>query len=391
MSKYKIHELITSQDKKDFLNLPSRLYKGNKNWVRQLDVVVESVFDPEKNPLYCNGESIRFILTDEKGLIVGRIAAFIDYHTCNASGIKTGGCGFFECINDYDAAKVLFDAASQWLSDREMEAVDGPINFGARHENWGLLIDGDYLPNYSMPYNHFYYKDFFKKYGFREYFQQYTYRTFLLEANLSPLVVWKAERVLKDKDYQVKMYSEVEKSRVVEDFITIYNEAWVGDIPGVESMSKKDGEVLYAQLKDVLDPRLMYFAYYKERPIGFFIMIPDVNHIIQKMNGKTDMVAKLKYLYYKHTQKPKKALGQIFGVVPDFQARGIDAVLIYKFAKIAFKDSFDYDVLEMNWVGDFNPRMMHLMEYIGAEKYKTHATYRKIFDESREFINCPKT
>jgi len=391
MSKYKIHELITSQDKKDFLSLPSRLYKGNKNWVRPLDEVVEAIFDSSINPLYENGESIRFLLTDENNLVVGRIASFIDYHTCSASGIKVGGCGFFECINDYDAAKCLFDNATLWLSDRDMEAVDGPINFGARHENWGLLIEGDYLPNYSMPYNHFYYKDFFIKYGFIEYFQQFTYRTFLLEANLSPLVIWKAERVLKDTDYKVKMYSEVDKSRVVQDFITIYNEAWVGDIPGVETMSIKDGEALYSQLKSVLDPQLMYFAYYKERPIGFFIMIPDMNHIIQKMNGKTDILGKLKYLYYKHTQKPKKALGQIFGVVPDFQSRGIDAVLMYEFAQVAFKDSFRYDVLEMNWIGDFNPRMIHLMEYIGGEKYKTHVTYRKIFDAAREFINCPRT
>lgn len=390
MSKYKIYELITSQDKKDFLDLASSLYKDSSNWVRPLDNGIENVFNFEKNPLYENAESIRFLVKDDKSNVVGRIAVFIDYHSCNLSGIKTGGCGFFECVDDYDVANLLFDEAIKWLSDREMEAVDGPINFGPRHENWGLLIDGDYLPNYSMPYNHFYYKDFFERYGFKQYFQQYTYRTFLIEANLSSLVVWKAERLLKDKDYQVKMYSEIDKSRVVQDFIQIYNEAWVGDIPGVESMSKRDGELLYQQLRSVLDPRLMYFAYYKERPIGFFIMIPDMNHIIKKMNGKSDIIAMAKYFIFKQISKPKKALGQIFGVVPDFQNRGVDAALIYKFAKIAFNDSFQYDVLEMNWIGDFNPRMMHLMEYIGAEKYKTHATYRKIFDSSREFVSCPK-
>jgi GNAT superfamily N-acetyltransferase len=390
MSKYKIHELITSQDKKDFLDLASKLYKGCENWVRPLDTLIENIFDSSLNPLYENGESIRFLLKDENAKLVGRIAVFIDYHTCNTSNIKAGGCGFFECIDDYDAARLLFDEAKKWLSDREMEAMDGPINFGPRHENWGLLIEGDYLPNYSMPYNHFYYKDFFEKYGFKEYFQQYTYRTFLIEANLSPLVVWKAERLLKDTDYQVKMYSDVDKSRVVDDFVRVYNEAWVGDVPGVESMSKRDGESLYRQLRKILDPRLMYFAYYKERPIGFFIMMPDINPIIQKMKGRDDIIGKLKYFYYSNISKPSKAIGQIFGVVPDFQSRGVDAALIYKFAQIAFRENFQYDVLEMNWIGDFNPRMMHLMEYIGAEKYKTHATYRNIFDSSREFVSCPK-
>jgi len=390
MSNYKLYELITSQDVRDFNALPSRLYKGNKNWVRPLDVDIEKVFDVDKNPLYSNGESIRFLLKDNNGLVVGRIASFIDYHTCNSTGLKVGGCGFFECIDDYDAAKILFDACVKWLEDKEMEAMDGPINFGPRHENWGLLIDGDYLPNYGMPYNHFYYQAFFDKYGFKQYFQQYTYRTFLIEANVSKLVVWKAERLLRDTDYQIKMYSEVDKSRVVDDFIRVYNEAWVGDIPGIEAMSTNDGEALYAQFKTVLDPRLMYFAYYKDRPIGFFIMVPDYNHIIQRMHGKTNALAKAKYMYHKIFNKPTKALGQIFGVVPEFQSRGVDAALIHRFAKECFGGVLGYDVLEMNWIGDFNPRMMHLMEYIGGEKYKTHATYRKLFDPSREFIDCPK-
>jgi RimJ/RimL family protein N-acetyltransferase len=119
-------------------------------------------------------------------------------------------------------------------------------------------------------------------------------------------------------------------------------------------------------------------------------MMPDINPIIQKMKGRDDIIGKLKYFYYSNISKPSKAIGQIFGVVPDFQSRGVDAALIYKFAQIAFRENFQYDVLEMNWIGDFNPRMMHLMEYIGAEKYKTHATYRNIFDSSREFVSCPK-
>ena len=389
MNKYTLQELVTPRDNKDFLNLPSKLYIGKDNWVRPLDSDINKVFDKEKNPLYVNGETVRYLLKDINGEVVGRIAAFIDYHTCKATGIKAGGCGFFECINDYEAAEILFDKAVEWLKSKGMEAVDGPINFGPRHEYWGLLVDGDYRPNLGMPYNHFYYEEFFEKYGFKQYFKQYTYRTFLIAENLNKLIAWKAERLLRDKKYQVKMYSEVDPSKVVDDFVTIYNEAWVGDVPGIEEMSIKDGEALYKQLKTIIDPKLMYFAYYDERPVGFFIMVPDMNHIIQKMNGKTNLVGILKYLYNKTFSKPKKALGQIFGVVQEFQARGVDAILIYRFYQECIKDSFNYDVLEMNWIGDFNPRMMHVMEYIGGEIYKTHVTYRKQFDPSREFVRCP--
>ncbi|MCH4895552.1 hypothetical protein E0494_02410 [Marinilabiliaceae bacterium JC040] len=391
MSKYSIYEIITSEDVKEFLLLPVRLYKESKKWVRPLDEHIENIFDRSKNHLFENGEAIRYLLKDEKGETIGRIAAFIDYSTCNSTGIKVGGIGFFECIDNYQAAEVLFNAAKQWLKDRKMEALDGPINFGPRNENWGLLVDGDYTPNFGMPYNHFYYRGFFERYGFKTYFKQYTYRTFFLESNLNKLIVWKAERLLKNPSYTVKMYSEIPKENVINDFVDIYNKAWVGDIPGVEAIGKRDGEMLYAQLSAILDPQLMYFAYYNDQPIGFFIMIPDLNNIIKRLGGKFNLISKIKYQIYKKIYPTKKALGQIFGVIPEFQSRGVDAALIYSFCKKGLNKNFPYNELEMNWIGDFNPRMMHMMEYIGAEKYKTHITYRLMIDSTKDFEPCPTT
>lgn len=390
MKKYSVYEIITSEDVKEFLLLPVRLYKKSKNWVRPLDENVEKVFDRSINHLFENGESIRYLLKDKDDLAVGRIAAFIDYSTCNSTGIKVGGIGFFECEENYEIAEILFDAAKQWLKDRNMEAIDGPINFGPRNENWGLLIDGDYVPNYGMPYNHFYYRTYFEQYGFKKYFKQYTYRTFFLESNLNKLIVWKAERLLKNPAYKVKMYSEIPKGNVIDDFITIYNKAWVGDIPGIEAIDKRDGEMLYSQLKEIIDPELMYFSYYNETPIGFFIMIPDFNNIIKKMDGKGTFVSKIKYNIYKKLYPTRKALGQIFGVIPEFQSRGVDAAMIYSFCKKGLNKKFQYKELEMNWIGDFNPRMMHMMEYIGAERYKTHITYRIMLDTTKDFRPCPK-
>ena len=71
-------------------------------------------------------------------MTVGRIAAFIDRVRSAANSQPTGGIGYFEVIDNKEAAFALFDTAREWMTDRGMEAMDGPINFGENDNNWGL-------------------------------------------------------------------------------------------------------------------------------------------------------------------------------------------------------------------------------------------------------------
>ena len=111
--------------------------------------------------------------------------------------------GFFECINDKQAAHQLFDACKTWLQQHGMEAMDGPINFGDREQWWGLLVDGFTPPNYAMPYNSLYYKELFESYGFQNYFNQYTYRRDFSRDGIKPEILEKANRVFQNPDYQL--------------------------------------------------------------------------------------------------------------------------------------------------------------------------------------------
>ncbi|WP_321318968.1 hypothetical protein [Labilibaculum sp.] len=356
-----------------------------KNWIRPLDSDIEKVFDPKQNKMFAHGECIRWILQDQNKQTIGRVAAFIDHKVKNLTEQPTGGMGFFECINNKKAAFTLFDTCKNWLKDRQIEAMDGPINFGERHQWWGLHVDGDHKPVYCMPYHFKYYQDFFDSYGFQIYFKQYTYRTKFALESLSEIIKWKAQRLLNNCEYQVIHFNRKNSDKLIKDFVYIYNEAWVKEIPGIEGISEQQTQDLFNTLKPIMHKKLMWFAYYKEEPIGFFIMVPDLNELLQHINGKMNLYAKLRFIYYKHLQKNKNALGLIFGVVPEFQKRGIEAAMIYEFSRSGFDPNFPFSNLEMNWIGDFNPRMSHLMEHIGAKIYKTHHTYRKLFDETKEF------
>ena len=170
-----IIEVLTPADKTDFIDFPKRLYKNDPFWVCPLDSMVEALFDPLKNNAFSNGEAKRWILKDNNGKLLGRIAAFIDMKRSAANSQPTGGIGFFEVVENKEAAFSLFDTAKAWLKSKGMEAMDGPINFGENDNNWGLLVDGFMQQGFGMPYNKKYYRSFFENYGFKNYFEQYSY------------------------------------------------------------------------------------------------------------------------------------------------------------------------------------------------------------------------
>ena len=163
MAKYTLEEVDSRKRVREFLDLPKRLYKNDPHWICPLDQDIENRFHVETNEMLRNGEAIRWIVRDEQNQTVGRIAAFYNRDLVKASEyMPTGGCGFFESINDQEVANLLFNAARDWLAARGMEAMDGPINFGDRDQWWGLLVKGfEFTPLYTNPYNFEYYIQLF--------------------------------------------------------------------------------------------------------------------------------------------------------------------------------------------------------------------------------------
>jgi GNAT superfamily N-acetyltransferase len=151
-------------------------------------------------------------------------------------------------------------------------------------------------------------------------------------------------------------------------------------------MTPAQAKALYKTLKPILDEKLLWFGYYKNEPISFFLMIPEINQILKYMNGKMNLINKLRFLWYKDIRKViNKAVGILFGVIPEHRSKGVEAAMILEFSKVAYSENFRYKELEMNWIADYNPPMMKVLEQIGATVTKTLVTYRYIFDPSIPF------
>ncbi|MEH6305106.1 hypothetical protein RYH73_05590 [Olivibacter sp. CPCC 100613] len=386
----KIKKVDTAALAKIFLEMPLSVYAADKNYIRPLNSDVENVFNPQKNSLFTIGDCSRWLLFDTKGKAIGRIAAFFDTLSAGSYAQPTGGCGFFECINDQEAAFMLFDTAKEWLRQQGMEAMDGPINFGSRERWWGLLVDGFVEPCYCSNYNPPYYQRLFEAYGFQTYFKQYTYRR-LMEGKIEDRYAAKAKRILGMKGYHFAHVKRHELGCAARQFRLIYNKAWVNH-NGVGEMTEEQAGKLMKNLRPIVDPLGLWFAYYEGEPIGFFISIPDVNQLFVKyVNGKIGLRGLFALLWNKWFKRCKTLFGIVFGIVPEHQRRGVEVGLVMESARVFIdrKSKTGYEELQMNWIGDFNPKMMNLAQQIGAGIYKTHHTYRYLFDRTKPFERHP--
>ncbi|MDX2196691.1 MAG: hypothetical protein NW207_09760 [Cytophagales bacterium] len=376
-------EVTLPEHKKQFLHFPITLYKNEPRWLRPLDKDVQQVFDPNENKFFKHGECTRWILKNSQNETIGRVAAFINNKTASATEYKTGGLGFFDCIDDYEAAKVLFDACKKWNMDRGMEAMDGPINFGERDKWWGCLVDGFELePNYCMPYNFSYYKNLFENFGFKNYFEQYTY-SMPVQTVMPEIYQQKADRIARNPLYSFKHFDKKQLEKFSDDFLYVYNKAW-SKHDGVRGMNKAHAMIMFKKIYQILDEEIIWFAYYENEPCGFFIMIPELNQIFKHLNGKLDWIGKIKFVYHQWMHTCKKMFGVAFGIIPEHQGKGLEGAIVMAAAKIV-QPKARYDIFEMNWIGDFNPKMIHLIEQVGAHVVKTHITYRYIFDTNKPF------
>ena len=361
-------------------------------WVCPLDDDIEKVFDSKRNHLFADGEAIRWIALDENGEAVGRIAAFYNREQTRITD-NMGCCGFFESIDDQEVANILFDAARQWLLERGLEGMDGPVNFGSRDTWWGLLVEGfDYQPLYGNPYHLPYYKALFENYGFQNYFNQNSYVWRAESGVLSEIALEKAHRVLANPDYQIRDVSNINLSVAAEQLRIIYNKAW-SLFTGVKPMTEEEAQKLMQTLRPIIDPNLIYFAYHNDEPIGFFVMIPDLNRIIGKFGGKFGLWQKLQLMWdLKVRHSCDRAFGIIFGITPEFQGKGIEsAIMTYILENYVQKGYSHYRSFEFAWIGDFNPVMNRMIErYVCASTHKMHTTYRYLFDRTREFHRCPQ-
>jgi hypothetical protein len=394
-----LEEVITPRLAADFIRVNVGLHQRNPQYIRPLDKDIREVFDPKKNKTFRFGEATRWVLRDRQGKLIGRIAAFTNKKYKNkGDDVPVGGIGFFDCINDQSAADMLLDVARHWLLQRGMEAMDGPINFGERDRWWGLVVKGHEIPPmYCMNFNPPYYQQLLENYGFRKFYNQVCFAMHTNQLIQKKFYDRHAE-CAKDPNFSSAHIRKSELDKFAKDFTIVYNKAWAGH-GGLKQLDEKVVRKMFHTMKPVMDERLNWFIYYKNEPVGIWINLPDLNQWFKHLNGQFDLLHKLKFLWVKATVKNPKFTGLVFGIVPEMQGRGADSYLIVEGCRVIQQLKIEngeyslgkpiYDDYEMQWIGEFNPKMINVAEAIAGNRSRILTTYRYLFDRTKDFKAHP--
>ena len=166
------------------------------------------------------------------------------------------------------------------------------------------------------------------------------------------------------------------------DIVSIYNEAWVQH----EHFSPLKIETVlkgFHDAKSFIIEDFIWFVYHEDKPIGFLIMLPDINQIMKLFNGKMHLWNKIRFLFLNKSKRVNRSRITILGVSPKYQGKGVESAIFWHLQQPLLGKRSYYREIEISWVGDFNPKMKATMEAMKAGPGKTHITYRKYFTDSK--------
>jgi len=365
---------------KRFVDLHWKLYQDDPYWCPQLnmDLLGSRVFGTkglltDSHP-YHEWADVTHFLAHRSGKTVGRISASINHRFNEYYETRIGFFGFFECVEDYDVAKALLDAAREWITAQGMDTMRGPGEYSnATHERQACLIDGfDSPPTVELTHNPPYYPEFFERYGLKK---TKDYHAYILDIQdpPDPRMRLMADRVAKRHDVVTRM---IDLSRFNEEIalvLQIYNEAWAKNW-GFLPITQAEGEILAESLKPICDPGLVRFAYIDGEPVAVLGAFPDPNYWLRprwKWYGDSDMV-RIGRLLRGRKDTPHVRL-MFFGIRPGWRRRGVDVLLYRQIHEYALQN--DYETVDISLLLEDNDLVIRAASFMGAHRYKTYRIY----------------
>lgn len=374
MTNIEAREVITRRDYTVFLRLPWKIYQHDSYWVPPLLSDQRRTLNRKLNPFFKHAGYQAWIVF-KSGLPTGRIIAYVDFEYNEYYNLKTGFIGFFECMDDQEAAGHLFDTAEKWLRQKGMQNIIGPMNFSIGNECGVQLNAYDTMPYLQMSHTPAYYTGLFEQSGFIKTHDLYAYRIVLediLQHDIMTRLKKITDKILLNKDVSFRKVNMKNYLSELETINTIFNKALTQNWGFVPSSME---EVLFTAdaLKMIADPEIILFALYQGSVVGCSISIPDVNQALKHINGKLFPTGWLRFLVYK--RKIDRVRVYLLGLLEDNRLRGLDAAFYYM--SILKGAERGYREAELSWISEDNTAMIRIVEKIGATRYKTYRMYQK--------------
>lgn len=369
-----IKEAKTKAEYLAFVKFPYSLYKENPNWVPPLINDEIETIDPDLNPVYQNANASFFLAyQDEK--IVGRIAAIVNWIEVKEIKKSKVRFGWFDVIDNIDVTKSLIDCVIKFGKDQNLESIEGPLGF-SNLDKAGLLIKGYEEQNTMITlYNHPYYSEHLKKLGFNEAAKWVEYEIKIDDFESSP--------------EKVKRFSKLIMERYNLTLLNFKNRKAI--IPYIDQMFELLDKT-YDKLQSYVPIQDYQIENYKKRflkfvnpdfikciidqqgkLICFSITMPSFSEALKKVNGRLTLLNSihiLKAMYFN-----KRASFYLIGVRPDYQNKGITAIIFNEMQKLFNKQNIN--IVETNPELEENTAIQKLWKNYEHRLHKRRATFSK--------------
>lgn len=370
-----VQPVASGGDHRRFIDFGYSLYDGDPYFVPPLRMDQATVLNPKKNPFFEHGEIGLFLAKDGRSKVVGRIAAIRNGMHLKKYDDNVGFFGFFETVDDEAVADALLVAAAGWLRERGLTAMRGPAN-PSLNDTSGLLVKGfDREPSILMAYNKPYYEAHLLRHGFERKMTMFAYYAHKKYVSLEKLE--RGAAIVRHRNPNLKLRT-MNMDRFMEDAMIakdIYNDAW-SENWGHVSMTTHEFEHLAKDLKQIIEPDLVYFLELDGETVAFSVTIPNMNQALKYVKngrllpmGLPKLLARAKFGGVYETRMP------FMGVRKAYHGRGFDSLMVLETIKRGI--AAGYDACEMSWVLESNKRLTNALDHMGGVIDKTYALFQK--------------
>jgi GNAT superfamily N-acetyltransferase len=360
---------------RDFIRFPwsAGIYDNDPAWIPPLVHDQETILNPQKSYFFEIGEA-QLYLAYRGNVPVGRISAHVNHLYEEKYDSNTGFFGFFESINDTEAASALFDAASAWLKTKGKSIMNGPQSFSV-YDSVGFEVKGaDKMPSVGLFHFAPYYPDLAEACGFTKCID---WHCFLVTkddyASYEPYLRDVRHRFMENTDVVFKTLDKRDMKRRIKEIQHIFNVAWEGNW-GHLPLTERQTEMLSSELKLIAIPELAIFAEKDGKTIGFIISLPDVNPALRVLNGRLYPWRLLKFMAA--AKKTRKIRTIIMGVLPEYRGQHIDDIFYLKTIEDGIR--LGYTESDCSLIVETNKKMIGALKPLVSDPYKTYRIYQRL-------------
>lgn len=362
-------------ERETFIRFPWSIYRGDPYWVPQLLDELRELLDPRRHPFHAHAV-VELFLARANSDVVGRIAAIENREHNRVHRERIAFFGLFESVDSEEVVRALVGAAAAWARDRGLVALRGPASFST-NEECGTLIEGfEDRPAIMMAYNPRYYPTLMGACGLakaKDLLAFHITRDELLKHTGSRIE--RGARLVRDRlKITVRPFELNHFERDLALALRVYNEAWVpnwGFVPVTEAEARHLGQ----RMRQIAQPELVLLALAPDgRPIGIALTLPDWNEALQKVDGRLWPFGFLTLLAYKYRLRRLRRMRlTAFAVVPEFQRRGVDALLLWETMQRGL--ALGYQEAEFSWMLEDNTAILNGAKAFGLRLYKRYRMY----------------